>query len=138
MSTTRPKVLVIVAKRLDRIEEGKERAFLFAVAMNVAAHARRSLARGREVSDDSGVLAAANSAPDAEAHLTREENRRLLDRVLDGLSRRSSNGVRSLRTRRTRDGGDLRSARPPSGTVASRLRRAREAFHAAAMRERAR
>ena len=123
------RTFIIAARRLDDVRPGSEKSFLLQTALNVAAHARRTIARRREV--------ASEHAPDAfDARATPEQLtdqkrvRRLLDQVLDQM------------------GSDLRTVfvlyefeemsmaeiaevlRIPSGTVASRLRRARAEFRA--------
>jgi RNA polymerase sigma-70 factor (ECF subfamily) len=77
-------VFLAVRTRLADIEPGKERAFLFRVAMNVAAHERRTLARRREElhGDD---LVPADPGPLPDEALDQARARRLLDRVLDGM-----------------------------------------------------
>src|SRR6516162_7479374 len=42
------RVFCVALRRLEDIEPGRERAFLFHTAMNVATDARRALARSRE------------------------------------------------------------------------------------------
>ncbi len=123
------RTFIIAARRLDDVRPGSEKSFLLQTALNVAAHARRTIARRREVASD--------HAPDAfDARATPEQLtdqkrvRHLLDQILDQM------------------GSDLRTVfvlyefeemnmaeiaevlRIPSGTVASRLRRARAEFRA--------
>src|SRR5690606_41248700 len=64
------KVFLVAARRLQEIEPGKERAFLFTCAQNMAAHFRRSLARKREVSDD--VLSGEESQTLGPEHLNEQ------------------------------------------------------------------
>ena len=45
-------VFLTLQAKLGDVLEGKERAFLFGVAVNVASHARRSVSRRREVDED--------------------------------------------------------------------------------------
>ena len=123
------RTFIIAARRLDDVRPGSEKSFLLQTALNVAAHARRTIARRREV--------ASENAPDTvDARATPEQLtdqkrvRHLLDQILDQM------------------GSDLRTVfvlyefeemnmaeiaevlRIPSGTVASRLRRARAEFRA--------
>ena len=44
------RTFITVARRIADVRAGAERSFLFQVAINMAAHARRDLARRREVS----------------------------------------------------------------------------------------
>src|SRR4030095_5100998 len=43
------RTFIVVAERLERVQPGAERAYLSHVANNVAWHARRGLARRREI-----------------------------------------------------------------------------------------
>lgn len=118
------RTFITVARRLDDVDLGAERSFLFQVAINLASHSRRKLARRREVLDDR--LPERVEAYATPEHLTgRKQMRELLDEILDGMEP-------SLRTvfllhefeemNLTEIAADLRV---PRGTVASRLRRAR-------------
>ena len=43
------RTFITAARRLDDVRPGAEKGFLFKIALNLAAHARRTLARRREV-----------------------------------------------------------------------------------------
>lgn len=119
------KVFLVAARRLEEIEAGKERAFLFACAQNTAAHFRRSLARKREVSDE--VLSGEESPALGPEHLIeRKRTRELLDRILEAMedSIRSVFVLHSFEEMTMAEIAALLEV--PQGTVASRLRRARE------------
>jgi DNA-directed RNA polymerase specialized sigma24 family protein len=45
-------VFLVAQAKLADIDEARERAFLFGIVVNVAAHVRRRLARRREVNED--------------------------------------------------------------------------------------
>jgi RNA polymerase sigma-70 factor, ECF subfamily len=121
------RTFIAAARRLDDVRPGAERSFLLQTALYVAAHARRTVARRREV--------AAEEAPEQvdttqtpEQLTDQKRARQLLDRVLGEMD------------------GDLRTVfvlyefeelsmaeiaetlSIPRGTVASRLRRARNDF----------
>ena len=130
-------VFIVTSQKLERVEPGRERAFLYGVAMNVAAHVRRSRARSREVAETPETLAAVDKAPDPEMRLADAQARALLDRVLETLSEelRAVFVLFELEEMTMIDIARLLDV--PAGTVASRLRRAREDFHAAAARVRA-
>lgn len=121
------KVFLVAARRLTDIEPGKERAFLFACAQNTAAHFRRSLARKREVSDE---LLAEKASPDVLPDLLTEQkrHRELLDRILETME----DAVRSVFVLHSFEEMTMAEIATlldiPPGTVASRLRRAREIF----------
>src|SRR5690606_31917769 len=121
------KVFLVAARRLQEIEPGKERAFLFACAQNTAAHFRRSLARKREVADD--VLAERSNPDMLPDRLTEQKrHRELLDRILETMD----DGVRSVFVLYSFEEMTMAEIAAllelPPGTVASRLRRAREIF----------
>jgi RNA polymerase sigma-70 factor (ECF subfamily) len=131
------RTLITVARRLDDIRPGAEKSFLIQIALRVAAHARRTVARRKEVTADDvdaeglSVVDAVGSAerrPSPE-HLTNQKRMRdALDRILQGMeddlrevfvlyefeemSMIEISGVLGI----------------PQGTVASRLRRARSTF----------
>ncbi len=130
-------VFLVAAQKLDRIERGRERAFLFSVAMNVAAHARRTLARRREVLEDV-ALDVVDPRPTADVQLDAHRARALLDEVLEAmpLDLRTVFVLVELEEMTMAEIADVLDL--AQGTVASRLRRAREEFHAAARRVRAR
>jgi RNA polymerase sigma-70 factor (ECF subfamily) len=129
-------VFLAVRTRLADIEPGKERAFLFRVAMNVAIHERRRLARRREELQGEEVVAA-DPRPLPDEALEQARALRLLDRVLDALP----GPLRTVFVLHELEESTMaeiaETLQIPTGTVASRIRRAREAFRAAAARVRA-
>jgi len=127
-------VFWIAAQKLDVIAVGSERAFLFSTALGVSANARRALKRRREVPDEDTLGAQLDETPDAEALVAMKEERALLDRVLDLMpdDLRTVFVLFVLEGTTTPEISQLLGL--PSGTVASRLRRAREAFHDLAKR----
>src|SRR5262249_38628570 len=129
-------VFLIASNKLDRIPEGGERGFLFATVGNVAAHARRKLARGREQPYAEGHEAI-DAAPLADDVIAERQARKLLDEVLDALADdlRTVFVLYELEELSVPEIAEL--LRIPGGTVSSRLRRAREEFHKAAKRVRA-
>jgi RNA polymerase sigma-70 factor, ECF subfamily len=131
-------VFIIAARRLSDIALGSERAFLFASAVRVAANARRALGARRECAEDDSLPEGVDPRPNAEALLDQKRLRQLLDRVLDELSDelRVCFVLYELEGMSSPEIAEL--LRIPVGTVASRLRRAREAFELAAGRLKAR
>ncbi|HEY4188516.1 MAG TPA: sigma-70 family RNA polymerase sigma factor [Polyangia bacterium] len=123
------RTFIIAARRLDDVRPGSEKSFLLQTALNVAAHARRTIARRREV--------AADNAPDAlDACATPEQLtdqkrvRLLLDRILDQMGT-DLRTVFVLYEFEEMNMAEIAEALGiPSGTVASRLRRARTEFRA--------
>ncbi len=121
------RVFLVLARRLSEIEPEKERAFLFGCARNEAAHFRRGLARKREVSDD--VLALTSSPEQLPDHLMdQKRHREMLDQILETMDE----GLRSVFVLYSFEEMTMAEISQvldlPSGTVASRLRRAREIF----------
>jgi RNA polymerase sigma-70 factor (ECF subfamily) len=129
-------VFLVASNKLDRIEPGSERAFLFATLANVAAHARRKLARGREdpYAEDHEAI---DTAPLADDMLAERQARKLLDEVLDALPTdlRTVFVLYELEELSAPEIASLLDL--PLGTVSSRLRRGREEFQKAAKRVRA-
>jgi RNA polymerase sigma-70 factor (ECF subfamily) len=118
---------IVAARRLDDMELGSERQFLYQVALNTAAHVRRRLARRREVMDDrvpEGVEAVATPE-----HLTsRKQMRRLLDEVAARMSKPLYEVFNLFEIEQANLAEIAARLAIPRGTVASRLRRARAQF----------
>ena len=118
---------IVAAARLQDMQVGAERMFLYQVALNLAAHMRRTLARRREVSDDRmPEQVEAFATPE---HLaSRSEMRRLLDEVAARMDR----SLYEVLNLYEFEGASLKQIAArfhlPRGTVASRLRRARAQF----------
>jgi RNA polymerase sigma-70 factor (ECF subfamily) len=131
-------VFLVAAQKLAEIEPGRERSFLYGTALGVAANARRARARRREVLDDDAVQGQVDAAPNGEALVELGERRALLDRILAGMT----DDLREVFVLFVLEGltapeiAELVGV--PVGTVASRLRRARESFHALTKRFEAR
>ena len=125
------RVFLIASSKLSMIRAGSERAFLVGTAARVAAHSRRSYRR-REAAEQRFSSNPPPPAPNPEELTQRREDRELLDRVLDGLSE-ELRAVFVLFELEELSIDDIANALSlPRGTVASRLRRAREVFHAEA------
>lgn len=130
-------VFLAASRRLGGVEPERERAFLYGVALNVAARARRSLGRRREE-----PLSAAGEReaqePDAEQQLARRQARALLDQLLDEMPEelRVVFVLFELEELSTPQIAEL--CQIPSGTASSRLRRAREDFEQRVARAEAR
>jgi len=130
-------VFIAASRRIDSIEKGCERSFLFGTAIRVASNQRRRVARRRE-QRDAVVIDLHDPAPDPEATTNLAQTRQMLQQVLDELSveLKAVFVLFELEELSVPQIADLVGI--PEGTVASRLRRAREAFQAAARRVRAR
>ena len=130
-------VFLVAAQKIDAIDEGAERSFLFSTARGIAANARRSRSRSREVADDDVLVAQPDDAPNPEQLTASKRAREVLDRILEGLSE----DVRAVFVLYELEGMTMaeiaEACELPPGTVASRLRRGREEFQAAARRHQA-
>ncbi len=122
------------SQKLAAIAVGSERSYLFATARGIAANARRSQQRNREMLDDDVLATQLDHAPDPEQAASARQAREHLDRILDGLPEelRAVFVLFELEGQTTSEIALLLDA--PMGTVASRLRRARDEFQAAAQR----
>ena len=130
-------VFLTLQARIGEVLIGKERSFLFGVAIRTAAHVRRSVARRREVSD-AALVELADPGPSPDARLDDERERALLDTVLETMTPalRTIFVMSELEEMTMAEIAEVEAI--PPGTVASRLRRAREEFEDAARRVRAR
>lgn len=118
-------VFLVLAERLDDIKEGSERSFAFGTALRVAQSCRRTGAR-EHASDESDLSASALPGPDELSDQKRARD--LLNHVLEQmpLDLRTVFILFELEGMRSPEIAEV--AAIPLGTVASRLRRAREAF----------
>lgn len=130
-------VFMILAEKLEGIEPGKERSFLFGTVVRVAANARRARARLREVPEEDApdvrfVL------PTVEARLDRAQARAVLDKVLADMPD-ELRVVFVLHVLEELPLAEIAAmVEAPLTTVVSRLRRAREELDAAVTRLQAR
>ncbi len=121
-------VFLIANDKLSRIHPGSERSFLVGVATRVASHVRRSYHR-REAAEQRLSVNPHDATPDPEQLAQRLEARTLLDKVLDGMPEdlRAVFVLFELEELSIDQTASLLIL--PRGTVATRLRRAREVFH---------
>jgi RNA polymerase sigma-70 factor (ECF subfamily) len=129
------RVFEIAALKRAQIAVGAERAFLFKTAVLVAAEERRRRRRdAREELDEDAVLEATTSSlgPDEAAEANRWRSR--LDSVLNTLSLELRTVFVLYEFERLSSPEIAEWLGLPLGTVASRLRRARAEFQAAARR----
>ena len=120
------RTFIIAARRRDDVRLGAERSFLLQIALHVAAHVRRSAARRREVPESE--LPERIDAATPEQLTSRKHERQLLNRALEQLSPelRSVFVMFEIEERTMVEIAEVLQI--PAGTVASRLRRAREQF----------
>ena len=123
------RTFIIAARRLDDMRPGSEKSFLLQTALNVAAHARRTLARRREVGSDQ-VPERFDLRSNPEQLTDQKRVRQLLDQILN----RMTDDLRTvfvLYEFEEMSMAEIADALAiPAGTVASRLRRARADFRA--------
>jgi len=126
----------VFARRLSVIELGKERAFLCGTATRVLSEHRRARSRRREVADDS-VAEPIDTTLGPDDLADREKARALLDRVLGQMDVKLRTVFVLFELEEMSTIGISEMLELPTGTVASRLRRARESFRATIKRMRA-
>jgi RNA polymerase sigma-70 factor (ECF subfamily) len=120
-------VFIVATAQLGRIEKGRERAFLFGTALRIASKVRRRRARkpldGRTDPDEQAA-----DLPSTEELVDQRRARAIMDDILERMADdlRAVFVLYELEQMTMAEIADLLSL--PSGTVASRLRRAREFF----------
>lgn len=122
-------VFVVASRRLDEITVGGERGYLMGIALRVASDARRTIARRREVSIDIELSGSSSAAAGSRQPDEALEQKRalatlaaLLDEMPDPL--REAFVLFELEELSAPEVAQVLDV--PVGTVASRVRRARE------------
>jgi RNA polymerase sigma-70 factor, ECF subfamily len=121
------RTFITAARRLDDVRPGAEKGFLFKIALNLAAHSRRTMARRREVlAEEAPERIDTMATP--EALTDQKRMRQLLDGVLDKMDEtlRVVFVLYEFEEMNMSEIADVLEI--PRGTVASRLRRARAEF----------
>jgi RNA polymerase sigma-70 factor (ECF subfamily) len=131
------RVFVIASRKLEQIEIGKERSYLFGSAYRVVREIRRTRARKPEalLGNDMEVE---DPALNPEQFADRASSRALLDQVLNEIPMEARTIFVLFELEEMTVPQIATMLEVPIGTVASRLRRGRELFRAAAVRLRAR
>jgi RNA polymerase sigma-70 factor, ECF subfamily len=121
------RTFITAARRIDDVRPGAERSFLLQTALHVAAHARRTAARRREVLAEEAPEII-DTAQSPEQLTDQKRARQLLDRVLAQMSvdLRTVFVLYEFEELSMAEISDALGI--PRGTVASRLRRARSDF----------
>jgi RNA polymerase sigma-70 factor (ECF subfamily) len=127
-------VFWVAAQRLGEIVAGSERAFLLSTARGVAANARRAQTRSREVSDERVLAERTDDRANPEQAAAAKQARKLLEAVLEELPEDARTVFVLFELEGMTMAAIAETLELPQGTVASRLRRARDEFHAAAKR----
>ena len=124
-------VFLVASRKAGSIRSGCVRAFLFQTALRVAADFRRACRRRRESSiDDLECSNVADSSPLSDELVELRRARERLDQILDNMSLevRAVFVLHEIDQMTMNDIASLIGI--PVGTVASRLRRARQVFFA--------
>jgi RNA polymerase sigma-70 factor, ECF subfamily len=128
------RVFVLAAEKIERIAPGSERAFLLQTAVRIAMSIPRAYAQRREAMIGEQMDEITDPAPLPDAMAETLQHREHLDRLLESLPV----DLRTVFVLFELEGlGSAEIASTleiPVGTVASRLRRAREAFRESAER----
>jgi RNA polymerase sigma-70 factor, ECF subfamily len=121
-------VFLVTVKRIADIEPGLERSWIIGASMRVAAEARRETGRFL-LEDECGVQPRVDPSPGPDELADRKQARALLDHVLNAMPAdlRVVFVLFELEEMTSLEIARLLELAP--GTVASRLRRARESFH---------
>lgn len=130
-------VMLVLARRLEVVTEGSERAFLLATAVRVASTRRRSVRRRGE-HDDSELAELLCDSPSPEELSSLREARALLDRTLETMDADARAAFVLHELEHLSTPAIAAALSVPEGTISTRLRRARAVFQAAVAREAAR
>jgi len=132
------RVFWIASRKAQAMDIDNERSFLFAIALRVASDERRGARRRPEVAVDTRQEEPRDHAPSPDELLEQRQARALLDEILETMpfELRVVFVLFEIEELTTSEIASLLEI--PGGTVASRLRRAREAFEAHVARLRAR
>ncbi len=124
-------VFLVAFQRLHVIEAGRERAFLYTTAKNIAARLRYGEGRSRETLYDEGALEeSAEPIVDTSLDdiLEQRRARAILDEALGAMPERLRDVLVLIEIEEMTTSEAAECLGIPSGTVASRLRRARSLF----------
>ena len=121
------RTFMAVANRLDDVRPEAEKSFLLQTALRMAAHARRTLARRRELHDSDSQLRIEGPLQ-PEQMLDQKRARELLDSVLAEMAFELRTVFVLYELEELSMTEIAATLRIPQGTVASRLRRARAEF----------
>jgi RNA polymerase sigma-70 factor, ECF subfamily len=120
-------VVLVVARKLDQVEVGRERSFVLSTAVRVASGFRRSARLRREVQDDE-LAAMPSPELDPEQLAQKQRLRLVLDDVLNQLPMELRAVFVLYELEELTMAEIATTLGLPPGTVASRLRRSRELF----------
>jgi RNA polymerase sigma-70 factor (ECF subfamily) len=125
-------VFVVATRRIHEVAQGNERAFLFETSRRIASDIRRLHARRREVFTADPEHG--DPTPSPEEALRRKRRRALLDEALDQLPLELRTVFMLFELEGMTVPEIASTVGVPTGTAASRLRRAREDFQSVVKR----
>jgi RNA polymerase sigma-70 factor (ECF subfamily) len=127
-------VFITAARKLDGVEPGHERPYIYGIALRVAANTRRAKRRSLECCDEDAVSTMRAEQPGSDHLLEDKRWRMRLDEILDRMPEtlRTAFVLFEFEGFSEREIADLCAI--PQGTAASRLRRARNTFQEAVRR----
>jgi RNA polymerase sigma-70 factor, ECF subfamily len=131
-------VFIVLSRRLCEVRQGSERTFLLGCAVRVAANYRRTWRAKHEVADERALADEQDPRPTAEQLLDHKRLREALDELLDGWPEDLRTAFVLFELEGLSAPEIAQVTETKLGTVASRLRRARELFQAGAKRLRRR
>jgi len=120
-------VFMTAMQKLEDVTPGKERTYLYGVALRVAANARRKTQRRREEPYPPS-LERTDHAPTPEQAFELEQARALTDRLLSKMPAELARVLMLAEIEQQTSAAIAVLERIPPGTVASRLHRARALF----------
>jgi RNA polymerase sigma-70 factor (ECF subfamily) len=126
-------VFIVASSKLEALDLQRARQFLFGVALRVAANARRLMVRRREV-DSHSLLELEHGSPSPEDAVERRKGLEALDRILQVMPDELRIVLILTEIEEMPKSEVATLLRIPPGTVASRLKRARETFRASLAR----
>jgi len=122
-------VFTVLARRLDLVEHGKERSFLLGVALRTVHDWRRTRRRRPEVPLEPGIIDRAPASERSPERLLDERRRlELLDELVGELPRALAEVFVLAELEELSMAEIAQILAIPAGTVASRLRKSRQAF----------
>jgi RNA polymerase sigma-70 factor (ECF subfamily) len=131
-------VFIVLSRRLSEVRQGSERTFLLSCAVRIAANYRRTWHAQHEVADERALATEQDPRPTADQLLDHKRLREAFDEIVDGWTEdlRTAFVLFELEGLSAPEISQVTETK--LGTVASRLRRARELFQAGAKRLRLR
>lgn len=131
-------VFIVLSSKLDQVQVGCERTFLLSSAVRVASNYRRTWRRRHEIVDERAIADERDPSPTAEQLLDEKRLRQSFDELLERWPAdiRTAFVLFELEGLSVPEIAELTETK--TGTVASRLRRARELYQAGVKRLKAR